>query len=121
LKYTEGEVDKKYQIGVLAITFPILYAIIDGIGTFLDGVYLDELKIIPEDRALLAYEFTFFLIAIIAYVYIKFIKKESFYIFIELDRGSAALLEKTGHFFYVIAIAGKAMIAYSIISTHVIF
>src|SRR5699024_12025113 len=32
LKYTEGEVDKKYQIGVLAITFPILYAIIDGIG-----------------------------------------------------------------------------------------
>src|SRR5699024_1393133 len=29
LKYTEGEVDKKYQIGVLAITFPILYAIID--------------------------------------------------------------------------------------------
>src|SRR5699024_6505183 len=64
LKYTEGDVDQKYQIGVLAITFPILYAIIDGIGTFLDVVCLDELIIIPEDRAFLAYEFTFFLIAI---------------------------------------------------------
>src|SRR5699024_6433998 len=64
--YTEGEVDKKYQIGVLAITFPILYAITDGIGTCLDGVYLEELKIIPEDRAVVAYEFTSFLIAIIA-------------------------------------------------------
>jgi len=121
LKYTEGEVDKKYQIGVLAITFPILYAIIDGIGTFLDGVYLDELKIIPEDRALLAYEFTFFLIAIIAYVYIKFIKKESFYIFKERDRGSAAILETTGQFFYVFAMAGNAMIAAPIIAAHGIF
>lgn len=121
LKNTEGEVDKKYQIGVLAITFPILYAIIDGIGTFLDGVYLDELKIIPEDRALLAYEFTFFLIAIIAYVYIKFIKKESFYIFKERDRGSAAILETTGQFFYVFAMAGNAMIAAPIIAAHGIF
>src|SRR5699024_12796302 len=100
---------------------PILYAIIDGIGTFLDGVYLDELKIIPEDRALLAYEFTFFLIAIIAYVYIKFIKKESFYIFKERDRGSAAILEKTGQFFYVFAMSCNALIYDSIISSYVIF
>ena len=121
LKYTEGEVDKKYQIGVLAITFPILYAIIDGIGTFLDGVYLDELKIIPEDRALLAYEFTFFLIAIIAYIYVKFIKKETFYIFKERDRGAAAILETTGQFFYVFAMAGNAMIAAPIIAAHGIF
>ncbi|HLR59919.1 MAG TPA: EamA family transporter, partial [Pseudogracilibacillus sp.] len=121
LKYTEGEVDKKYQIGVLAITFPILYAIIDGIGTFLDGVYLDELKIIPEDRALLAYEFTFFLIAIIVYIYVKFIKKETFYIFKERDRGAAAILETTGQFFYVFAMAGNAMIAAPIIAAHGIF
>src|SRR5690625_2370710 len=94
---------------------------LDGIGTFLDGVYLDELKIIPEDRALLAYEFTFFLIAIIAYVYIKFIKKESFYIFKERDRGSAAILETTGQFFYVFAMAGNAMIAAPIIAAHGIF
>ncbi len=116
-----GKIDKKYQIGVLAITFPILYAIIDGIGTFLDGVYLDELKIIPEDTALLAYEFTFFIIAIIAYVYVKFIKKEAFYIFKERDKGAAAILETAGQFFYVFAMAGNAMIAAPIIAAHGIF
>ena len=121
LKYTEGEVDKKYQIGVLAITFPILYAVIDGIGTFLDGVYLDELKIIPEDTALLAYEYTFFIIAVLAYVYVKFIKKETFYIFKERDKGAAAILETTGQFFYVFAMAGNAMIAAPIIAAHGIF
>lgn len=121
LKSTEGKIDKKYQIGVLAITFPILYAIIDGIGTFLDGVYLDELKIIPEDTALLAYEYTFFIIAIIAYIYVKFIKKEAFYIFKERDKGAAAILETTGQFFYVFAMAGNAMIAAPIIAAHGIF
>jgi len=121
LKSTEGKIDKKYQIGVLAITFPILYAIIDGIGTFLDGVYLDELKIIPEDTALLAYEYTFFIIAIVAYIYVKFIKKEAFYIFKERDKGAAAILETTGQFFYVFAMAGNAMIAAPIIAAHGIF
>src|SRR5699024_2210272 len=116
LKSTEGKIDKKYQIGVLEITFPILYAIIDGIGTFLDGVYLDELKIIPEDTALLAYEYTFFIIAIVAYIYVKFIKKEAFYIFKERDKGAAAILETTGQFFYVFAMAGNAMIAAPIIA-----
>lgn len=121
LKSTEGKIDKKYQIGILAITFPILYAIIDGIGTFLDGVYLDELKIIPEDTALLAYEYTFFIIAIIVYMYVKFIKKEAFYIFKERDKGAAAILETTGQFFYVFAMAGNAMIAAPIIAAHGIF
>lgn len=121
LKYTDDKIEKKYQIGVLAITFPILYAVIDGIGTFLDGVYLDELKIIPEDTALLAYEYTFFIIAVLAYVYVKFIKKETFYIFKERDRGAAAILETTGQFFYVFAMAGNAMIAAPIIAAHGIF
>lgn len=121
LKSTDGKIDKKYQIGVLAITFPILYAVIDGIGTFLDGIYLDELKIIPEDTALLAYEYTFFIIAILAYIYIKFIKKETFYIFKERDKGAAAILETTGQFFYVFAMAGNAMIAAPIIAAHGIF
>lgn len=121
LQSTSGTIDKKYQIGILAITFPILYAIIDGIGTFLDGVYLDELKLIPEDTALLAYEYTFLIIAVLAYVYVKFIKKEEFYIFKERDKGSAAILETTGQFFYVFAMAGNAMIAAPIIAAHGIF
>src|SRR5690625_1598914 len=82
IKQLQGEyIDPKYQLSVMAITFPILYAVIDGIGTFTDGVYLDELELISEDAALLSYEFTFFLVAIGAYIYVKFVKKEPFFIF----------------------------------------
>src|SRR5690625_5457168 len=76
LKSSNIAVDKKYQIGVLAITFPILYALIDGLGTFADGIYLDELTLISEESALIAYEYTFFLCAICTYIFIKFIRSE---------------------------------------------
>lgn len=118
----ENEViDPKYQISILAITFPLLYALIDGLGTFADGIYLDELKLISEDSALIAYEFTFFICAILSFFYVRFIKKESFNIFKEKDKGLAAILETTGQFFYVFAMAGNAIIAAPLIAAHGIF
>lgn len=114
-------VEKKYQIGVLAITFPILYSLIDGLGTFADGIYLDELKLISESSALLAYEFTFLICAIFVYIYLVWFKKEKFSIFKERDRGLAAVLETTGQFFYVFAMAGNAMIAAPLIASYGIF
>ena len=117
----EDYIDPKYQLSVMAITFPILYAIIDGLGTFADGIYLDELELISEDSALMAYEFTFFIVAVAAYIYVKFIKKEPFFIFKERDRTYAAILETTGQFFYVFAMAGNAIIAAPLIAAHGIF
>ncbi len=114
-------IDKKYQIGFLAITFPILYALIDGLGSFADGIYLDELELIGEDAALLAYEFTFLICAILAYLFLVAIKKEKFTIFKERDKGYAAILETTGQFFYVFAMAGNAIIAAPLIAAHGIF
>lgn len=114
-------IPKKYQIGVLAITFPILYSILDGLGTFADGIYLDELKLISEDSALLAYEFTFLIAGLFSYLYVKLIKKEPFVILKEHDKGLAAILETTGQFFYVFAIAGNAIIAAPLIAAHGIF
>lgn len=114
-------IDKKYQIGFLAIIFPILYALIDGLGSFADGVYLDELKLIGEESALIAYELTFLICAILSYLYIKWIKKENFYLFKERDRAYAAILETTGQFFYVFAMASNALIAAPIIAAHGIF
>ena len=121
LKSENKYIDPKYQLSVLAITFPILYALIDGIGTFADGIYLDELKLISEDSALIAYEFTFFIVALLSYLYVKFVKKESFAIFKEKDKGFAAILETTGQFFYVFAMAGNAIIAAPLIAAHGIF
>lgn len=121
LSKREEMIDPKYQISVLAITFPILYALIDGLGSFADGIYLDELKLISEDAALLAYEFTFFICAVLIYLFLKVIKREPFSVFLERDKGSAAILETTGQFFYVFAMAGNAMIAAPIIAAHGIF
>src|SRR5690625_4204867 len=122
IQQLQGDViDPKYQLSVMAITFPILYAIIDGLGTFADGIYLDELELISEDAALLSYEFTFFIVAIVSYIYVRFVKKEAFFIFKERDRAYAAILETTGQFFYVFAMAGNAIIAAPLIAAHGIF
>lgn len=48
-------INPKYQIGILAIIFPILYALLDFLGTATDGIYLSVLELISEDAALLAY------------------------------------------------------------------
>lgn len=122
VRQLEGhKIDPKYQLSVMAITFPILYAIIDGLGTFADGIYLDELELISEDAALLSYEFTFFLVALGSYIYVRFIKKQPFFILKERDRTYAAILETTGQFFYVFAMAGNAIIAAPLIAAHGIF
>lgn len=121
LKAAHEVIDPKYKIGVLAITFPILYALIDGLGTFADGIYLDELKLISEESALLAYEYTFFIVALFVFFYLKVIKKEPFAIFKERDKAAAAILETTGQFFYVFAMAGNAIIAAPLIAAHGIF
>lgn len=118
LRANNVHIDKKYQISFLAITFPIMYCILDGLGTFADGIYLDELKLISEDAALIAYEYTFLICAVASYVYLKFIKNEPFQIFRERDKGCAAILETAGQFFYVFAMAKNAIIAAPLIASY---
>lgn len=115
-----NEKTRKYQIGFVAIIFPVLYCVIDGLGTFADAIYLDELAIIGEDEALLAYEFTFFICAAIAFAYLK-MKKERFNPFLEKDRGVAAVFETTGQFFYVFAMSRNAIIAAPLIASYSVF
>ena len=68
---------KKKKLSFLAIILPIIYCILDGLGTFLDALYLDKFEIISEDSALIAYEYTFLIFAIMALVFLK-VKKEKF-------------------------------------------
>ncbi|MFD2208563.1 EamA family transporter [Virgibacillus halophilus] len=120
-RLTDQPLDKKYQISFLAIIFPLLYCLIDGMGTFADAIYLDELKLISEDSALLAYEFTFFIAAVICYIFLKFIKKVDFHLLRERDKGAAAVLETAGQFFYVFAMAKNAVIVAPLIASYSIF
>ncbi|GIP49100.1 hypothetical protein J53TS2_26910 [Paenibacillus sp. J53TS2] len=121
LKSGTERIDAKYQIGVMAITFPLLYCLLDGLGTFADGIYLDELKLIGEDAALLAYEFTFFLCAAVVFLYLVAVKKQRFNFWGERVKGVAAIFETAGQFFYVFAMASNAIVAAPLIASYSVF
>ncbi len=99
----------KYKKGFLAILFPILYCIIDGLGTFADGFLLD--KYISPDTANVAYEITFFIMAIFALIYLKIFKKQEIKVLEEKPKILAALAETAGQFTYVFAIAKNPILA----------
>jgi drug/metabolite transporter (DMT)-like permease len=81
---------------------------------------LDELALIGEDQALLAYEFTFFIVAIIAIIYLV-AKKEKISLVKEKDRGIAAIFETAGQFFYVYAMAQNAIIVAPVVASYSTF
>ena len=108
----------KITFSVITIIFPLIYCILDGMGTFLDAIYLDKLSLITEDAALIAYEYTFFLYGLIVFAYLKFKKKERINILEEKDKLVAAIFETAGQFFYVFAVARNSTIAIPIISMY---
>ena len=116
-EYKKNNSKKKFIS--LIIIFPLLYCLLDGIGTFLDGVYLDKLKLIDESTALVAYEFTFLIYGIISYIYLK-VKKVDLNIFKEKYKISAAIFETAGQFFYVFAMSGNATISCTVIGSYCI-
>lgn len=121
LKAQGVKVDKKYKYGFFALLFPLLYAVLDGVGTFADSVVLEKEKLLGEDPALLAYEYTFFIVAVVYWLYLYFFKKETMNIFKQKDRTIAAVLETAGQFFYIYAIAAYSIGAAPIIASYCVF
>ena len=123
-KDNEAEIkkaEKKYVTGLTAIIFPILYCIIDGLGTFADAIYLNEDNpIMSEDSALLSYEFTFFAVAVLCFIYLTVIKKEKIRPSGEKNRLIAAIFETAGQVSYVFVIGANAVIAAPMISSYCI-
>ncbi len=71
--------DEKYRIGFVAFLMPILYAIVDSLGTFFDAFYLDDIDSTPlvnvteetfEDVANISYEFTFLICGVIIFIFL---------------------------------------------------
>ncbi len=109
-------IDKKLKVGAIALIFPILYAVIDALGTFLDDVYLS--KLMSPEVALVSYELTFLFCGIIALLYITVVKKEKFNILQEKDKGLAALFETAGQFFYVYALDTNSVVVAPMIASY---
>ena len=65
----------KYSKSALAIILPLLYCLLDALGTFADSMVLETLD---EDVANVAYELTFLACGIVCFIYTKFIKKQKY-------------------------------------------
>lgn len=74
----ESAGDRRYTRSAAAIAFPLLYCLIDGLGTFADAMLLD--RRIAEAQANIAYEFTFLLMALFAFFYVVLVKGESIHL-----------------------------------------
>ncbi len=75
------------------------------------------MEIISEDTALVAYEFTFLVFAIIATIWLK-TKGEKLKITKQKNKVFAAGFETLGQFFYVFAMAGNSTISASIVGSY---
>lgn len=119
--------NKKYKIGFIAFMIPIIYCVIDALGTFFDAYYLDSIETTPlinvteatlENVANTSYELTFLICAILIFIFLKFIKKERIIIKDQKERIGAALFETLGQFTYVYAMSGNGTVAAPMISAY---
>ena len=109
----------KKKIKMLAVILPLMYCLLDGLGTFLDGIYLDKMKLINEDSALISYEFTFLIYGIINYIFLS-IKADKMIVKGDSSKLIAAILETAGQFFYVFAMADDSVIGATVIGSYFI-
>lgn len=110
--------DARYTVGAIAIIFPLLYCVIDGLGSFMDAYYLENLM--DESQANLSYEFTFAACALISYIYLR-VKKVKFSYIKERDFSIGAVCETAGQFTYVYAMADNAIVAAPMIASYSVF
>ena len=115
-KENKEMVDRKYKYGAIALLFPLGYALIDSLGTFADAWVFD--RGMDEMQANISYELTWLIVAVLAWVYLVWIKKETFALRDQKDLGLAAIFETLGQFFYVFAISANAVIVAPLISSY---
>lgn len=132
LPASDKAADRRYRIGLVAFIMPVLYALIDALGTFFDAYYLDDIETTPllgvteetfEDVANVSYELTF-LICSIAILVFLLIRQKSRKDVIPLsfkgqkDRILAAVFETAGQSTYVYALSGNGAVAAPMIASY---
>ncbi len=107
----------KYAKSALALVLPILYCLLDALGTFADSLVLRTLN---EDSANVAYELTFFVCAVVCFIYVVLVKKQPLVPKQEAPKYVGALCETAGQFAYIYAIGDEehVMLAAPIISAY---
>lgn len=106
-----------YAKSWIAILLPIIYCLLDAMGTFADTIVLETLN---EDSANVAYELTFLTVGVICAIYVLGIKKQKLFPRQEVPKYTGAIFETAGQFAYIYALAdtAHAALAAPIISSY---
>lgn len=107
-----------YSKSALALILPVIYCLLDALGTFADSIVLEKLD---ESSANCAYELTFFIVGVICFIYTALIKKDKEYkVKREVPKYLGAVCETAGQFAYIYALADSehVMLSAPIISSY---
>lgn len=98
----QDESNRHYAKSWIAILLPVIYCLLDALGTFADAKVLETLN---EDSANVAYELTFLFVGIVCAVYVLGIKKQKLVPKAEAPKYLGAIFETAGQFAYIYALA----------------
>lgn len=102
--------NRHYAKSWIAIFIPIVYCLLDALGTFADSRVLE---IINEDSANVAYELTFFIVGLVSLFYVTVVKKQRLVAKQEAPKYTGAIFETIGQFFYIYALADTEHVAFA--------
>lgn len=106
----QSEGNRKYAKSAIAIIIPVVYCLLDALGTFADSIVLETLD---EDSANVAYELTFLAAGIASTVYTLGIKKQKLVFREETPKYAGAVFETVGQLFYIYALADTEHVAFA--------
>ena len=99
-----------YAKSWIAIAIPVVYCLLDALGTFADSLVLE---VLDEDSANCAYELTFLFVGVLCAVYVLGIKKQKLIPRREAPKYTGAVFETIGQFFYIYALADQEHVAFA--------
>ena len=102
--------NRHYAKSWIAIFIPIVYCLLDALGTFADSRVLE---LIDEDSANVAYELTFLAVGLVSLFYITVVKKQRLVAKQEAPKYTGAIFETIGQFFYIYALADTEHVAFA--------
>ena len=99
-----------YAKSWIAIAIPVIYCLLDALGTFADSIVLETLD---EESANCAYELTFLFVGILCAIYVLGVKKQKLIPRREAPKYTGAVFETIGQFFYIYALADQEHVAFA--------
>ena len=99
-----------YAKSWIALAIPVVYCLLDALGTFADSRVLE---VLDEDSANCAYELTFLFVGVLCAIYVLGIRKQKLVPRMEAPKYIGAVCETIGQFFYIYALADAEHVAFA--------